>query len=86
MSDDGLDAGLEKMRADGVADVAVKTFAHYYELLRAGDTGTLAESEIEPVEELPDADELPDDAEGAREALAQTVSSSSTAAWARAWG
>ena len=72
MSDDGLDAGLQKMRADGVADV-VQTFAHYYELLRAGDTGMLAESDIEPVEELPDADELPEDAEGAREALAQTV-------------
>ena len=73
MSDDGLDAGLQKMRADGVADVAVRTFAHYYELLRAGDTGTLAESDIEPVRELPDADELPEDAEGARAALAQTV-------------
>ena len=73
MSDDGLDAGLQKMRADGVADVAVKTFAHYYERLRAGDAGVLAESEIDPVDELPDADELPEDADGAREALAQTV-------------
>ena len=73
MSDDALDAGLEKMRADGVADVAVKTFAHYYERLRAGEAGVLAESEIEPVEELPDADALPEDAEGARAALAQTV-------------
>ncbi len=73
MSDDELDAGLEKMRAGGVADVAVKTFAHYYERLRAGDAGMLAESEIEPVEELPDADALPEEADGAREALAQTV-------------
>ena len=73
MTDDALDAALEKMRADDVADVAVKTFAHYYELLRAGETGTLAESEIEPVEDVPDADELPDDEAGAREALAQTV-------------
>jgi len=70
---DGLAAGLEKMRADDVADVAQKTFAHYYERLRAGETGTLAESEIEPVEELPDADELPEDEAGARDALAQTV-------------
>jgi UTP--glucose-1-phosphate uridylyltransferase len=51
----------------------VKTFAHYYERLRAGEAGVLAESEIEPVAELPDADELPDDEEGARTALAQTV-------------
>ena len=73
MSDDALGSALEKMRADGVADVAVRTFAHYYELLQAGEKGTLAEAEIEPVDELPDADELPDDEAGAREALAQTV-------------
>ena len=71
MNDDALNRALEKMRADGVADVAVKTFAHYYELLRAGETGTLAESEIGPVQELPDADELADDE--ADDALARTV-------------
>ncbi len=70
---DALNASLDKMRANGVADVAVKTFAHYYERLRAGEAGVLAESEIEPVAELPDADELPDDEEGARSALARTV-------------
>ncbi|HEV2784888.1 MAG TPA: UTP--glucose-1-phosphate uridylyltransferase [Solirubrobacteraceae bacterium] len=70
---DHLDVALEKMRADGVADVAVKTFAQYYERLREGEEGVLPESEIEPVGELPDADELPDDEEGAREALAQAV-------------
>jgi len=73
VTDDALHTALEKMRADDVADVAQRTFAHYYELLRAGETGTLAESEIEPVQELPDADELPDDEAGARDALAQTV-------------
>jgi UTP--glucose-1-phosphate uridylyltransferase len=73
VTDTALASALDKMRSDGVADVAVKTFAHYYELLQAGEKGTLAESEIEPVDELPDADELPDDADGAREALAQTV-------------
>jgi UTP--glucose-1-phosphate uridylyltransferase len=73
VTDDLLDAALEKMRADGVADVAMKTFAHYYDRLRAGEEGVLAESEIEPVAELPDADELPDDDDGARAALGQTV-------------
>jgi UTP--glucose-1-phosphate uridylyltransferase len=73
VTDTALASALDKMRADGVADVAVKTFAHYYELLQAGEKGTLAESEIEPVDELPDADELPEDAQGASEALAQTV-------------
>ncbi len=70
---DHLDAALEKMRADGVADVAVKTFAHYHERLSGGEQGILAESEIEPVAELPDADELPDAEAGAREAIARTV-------------
>ena len=73
MSDDELRASLDKMRADGVADVAVKTFAHYFELLRDGDAGELPESDIEPVDELPDADELPDDERGARDALERTV-------------
>ena len=73
MADEALDANLEKMRDAGVAAVAVNTFAHYFELLRAGEAGVLAESEIEPVEELPDAEELPEDEEGARDALDQTV-------------
>jgi UTP--glucose-1-phosphate uridylyltransferase len=73
VSDDELQAALDKMRADGVAEIAVDTFAHYFERLRAGDTGVLAESEIEPVAELPDADELPSDEEGARSALDRTV-------------
>ena len=70
---DHLDAAVEKMRADGVADVAIRTFAQYFERLRAGEGGTLAESDIEPVADLPDADDLPEDEEGAREALAHTV-------------
>jgi UTP--glucose-1-phosphate uridylyltransferase len=73
VSDDELQAALDKMRADGVHEIAVDTFAHYFERLRAGDTGVLAESEIEPVAELPDADELPADEEGARAALDRTV-------------
>jgi UTP--glucose-1-phosphate uridylyltransferase len=73
VTDDQLDASLSKMRADGVSDVASATFAHYFERLRAGDAGWLAESEIEPVHELPDADELPEDEHGAREALERMV-------------
>jgi UTP--glucose-1-phosphate uridylyltransferase len=73
VTDDQLDASLRKMRADGVPDVAAATFSHYFERLRAGDAGCLAESEIEPVDELPDADELPVDERGARDALERTV-------------
>jgi UTP--glucose-1-phosphate uridylyltransferase len=70
---DHLNAALDKMRAEGVADVAVRTFAQYYERLRAGEGGLLAECEIEPIAQLPHADELPEDEAGAREALGQTV-------------
>ncbi len=73
MTDDQIEASLRKMRADDVSDVGVATFAHYFERLRAGEAGELAESEIEPVDELPDADELAEDDEGAREALRRTV-------------
>ena len=68
-----LTASTEKMRADGVSDVGVLTFAHYLERLQAGDTGVLPETDIKPVAELPDAEELPDDEDGARAALARTV-------------
>jgi len=73
VTDDQLEAALSKMRDDGVADVGVATFAHDFERLRAGEAGELAESEIEPVDELPDASELPADEHGARDALERTV-------------
>ena len=73
MSDDALQASLRRMRDEGVAGVAIDTFAHYFQRLRDGDAGELPESEIEPVSELPDADDLPDDAQGARDALDRTV-------------
>jgi UTP--glucose-1-phosphate uridylyltransferase len=48
------------MRAEGLPEIAIDTFAHYEELLRAGDEGTLSESELEPLDEVRSADELPD--------------------------
>src|SRR5215212_6355294 len=35
------------MRAEGLPEIAIDTFAHYEALLRAGDEGTLYESELE---------------------------------------
>jgi UTP--glucose-1-phosphate uridylyltransferase len=55
---DGLEAAIEKMRAEGLGDAAVESFARQYERLRAGETGTLPEADIEPVAELPDVQEL----------------------------
>ncbi|MCA1682522.1 MAG: UTP--glucose-1-phosphate uridylyltransferase [Actinobacteria bacterium] len=73
MSDDRLRTATDKMRAEGASDVAIDTFAHYLRRLRDGDAGVLAEAEIEPVAELPDADDLPGDEQGARAALQRTV-------------
>jgi len=59
MSAAGLQACVEKMRDAGVADVAIDTFAELYERLAAGETGLIGESDIEPVESVPDFDALP---------------------------
>ncbi len=48
------------MRREGLPQIAVDTFAHYEQLLREGDQGTLPESELEPLTSLPSADDLPD--------------------------
>src|SRR3954454_7015903 len=48
------------MRDAGVADVAIETFAELYRRLDEGDTGLIAERDIEPVDSVPDADELPE--------------------------
>ena len=73
MSADGLRASEEKMRAAGVPDVAIATIRHYYEQLAQGASGLVPESEIEPVDTVPDFDELEDPADGARDALDRTV-------------
>jgi len=54
-----VSAAQEKMRAEGLADIAVETFAYYEQLLSDGDQGVIRESEIEPLTELPDAGDLP---------------------------
>ena len=65
-----LQAAIDKMRREGVADVSIDAFARNYRLLEAGDRGLIPEAEIEPVEDVPDAAALPD---AATDALARTV-------------
>jgi UTP--glucose-1-phosphate uridylyltransferase len=65
MSADGLTASVEKMRGEGLPDVAIDNFRHYYELLQAGETGLMPESDIEPVDDVVDADDLPEPDESA---------------------
>ncbi|WP_028659326.1 UTP--glucose-1-phosphate uridylyltransferase [Nocardioides insulae] len=49
MGSAGLNQAREKMRAAGIDEVAVDTFAHYYRLLEHGETGMIPEQTIEPV-------------------------------------
>jgi UTP--glucose-1-phosphate uridylyltransferase len=71
VTSDGLTASVEKMRREGLGDAAVATFEHYYERLRSGETGVLAEDELEPVDDVPSFAGLPD--ADAAEALDRTV-------------
>src|SRR2546423_14631967 len=73
MSREGRRASEEKMRAAGVPEVAIATFRHYYLQLEAGEKGLVPQSEIEPVESLPAAADLPEDQPGLRDALDATV-------------
>jgi UTP--glucose-1-phosphate uridylyltransferase len=57
---DGLEASVEKMRSEGLPDAAIDTFTHYYEQLAEGETGMLPESEIEPVEDVQQLEDLPE--------------------------
>jgi UTP--glucose-1-phosphate uridylyltransferase len=54
-----VSGAVEKMRREGLPEIAIETFAHYERLLREGDPGLIPESDIEPLADLPDAGELP---------------------------
>jgi UTP--glucose-1-phosphate uridylyltransferase len=73
VSDEGLRASIEKMRAEGVADVAIRAFEHYYHQLEAGETGLMPEDSIDPVTEVPRLDELPHDPDAERDALQKAI-------------
>jgi UTP--glucose-1-phosphate uridylyltransferase len=70
---DGLEAAIEKLRADGAGEATIAAFRDAYERLRSGDRGMLPEAELEPVQELPGFDELPDDEGAAAEAMDHAV-------------
>ena len=65
-----MSAATEKMRREGLPQIAIDTFAHYEERLRRGDQGMLPEAELEPLTEVPSSEALPE-ADGS--ALAQVV-------------
>src|SRR3954447_2859217 len=61
MSADGLKASVEKMEAEGIPQAAIATFRHYYEQLESGETGMLPEDTIEPVEDVTEFADLPEE-------------------------
>ena len=64
----------EKMRAEGVPDIVIENFKQYYQQLLQGQTGLIPESSIQPVNELPNAEELsPDHAGIGEKTLSHTV-------------
>jgi UTP--glucose-1-phosphate uridylyltransferase len=73
MPGSGRDQAIEKMRTDGAPQVAIDTFAQYYDQLARGETGSLPESEIEPVEDVQDAERLPDPGPGADALMDRTI-------------
>src|SRR5215210_3273036 len=61
MSAEGLKASVEKMEAEGIPEAAIATFPHYYEQLESGETGLLPEDTIEPVEDVTELADLPEE-------------------------
>ena len=55
-----MSEATDKMRAEGLPEIAIDTFAHYERLLGEGDLGTLPEAELEPLEDVQGSDDLPD--------------------------
>ncbi len=49
---------LTRMKAEGLPDIFINTFAYYYDQLQTGQTGLISETEIESVEEVPDAEQF----------------------------
>jgi UTP--glucose-1-phosphate uridylyltransferase len=55
-----VSGATDKMRREGLPEIAIETFAHYEERLRSGEQGTLPEAELEPLTDVPSADDLPE--------------------------
>jgi UTP--glucose-1-phosphate uridylyltransferase len=64
----------QQMKAEGLSELVIKTFEHYYAQLVSGETGVIPESSIEPVAELPDAETFPADlVDAGQTALPHTI-------------
>lgn len=70
-----LDAFIEKMTTEGLPDIVIETFAHYYNQIAAGETGLIPDREITPLAETDVADfkQLSEYTQAGRKVLDRTV-------------
>ncbi len=73
MSEQGLQQAREAMEAAGVHPRAIDVFTHYYHEVERGETGLIAEADIEPLTSVPRAADLDVSPEQTREALSATA-------------
>ncbi len=71
MSEAGMRAAVEKMRAAGAHPEAIRAFESAYERLESGETAMLPSAELEPAGDVPALEDLPE--ADAPRALAQVV-------------
>jgi len=58
---EGFEPLLRKMQNENLPQLVIDHFRHYYDQLVAGQTGNLPETEIEPLDTLPEMEELDTD-------------------------
>ncbi len=61
------------MQQAGLAPIVIDTFKYYYTKLVEGNSGMIGEDTIQPVRDLPDAEQLQRYEQAGREALARTI-------------
>lgn len=50
---------ITRMKAEALPSIFIDTFAYYYDQLVTGQTGYIAEDEIKPIAQIPDAEQFP---------------------------
>lgn len=73
MSESGLDQARRKMHDGAVHATAIDVFTHFYRLLESGETGIIAEEEVDPLVDVPRQVDLDITGSVGRAALAQTA-------------
>lgn len=73
MTTQGLRAATDRMHSAGVPEVAIDVFSAFHEQLRGQATGTIPESSIDPLTQVPHLDDVRPDEGAVRDALARTV-------------